>query len=221
MKSIRLLIVESDLMVLFSVGQVIRYFDNFLVVDKVEHIKDAVERMKVVPIDLVIIGGQDNVDDWKRVAEIHSKASIILLVQNPSKEFIQDAIAEGVWDIILKPAAPERLRSSLDSFRYRLMYTAALENPVRQERLDAIFFPRERQQNNANGSMKNGEMLDKIIRLVEEGKGPQSAGEIAEVLNVSRITVRKYCEALVTTGKLNVRNKYQNKGRPIKQYFPV
>jgi response regulator of citrate/malate metabolism len=41
------------------------------------------------------------------------------------------------------------------------------------------------------------------------------------VLNVSRITVRKYCEALVNTGKLHVKNKYQAKGRPIKQYFPV
>jgi response regulator of citrate/malate metabolism len=59
------------------------------------------------------------------------------------------------------------------------------------------------------------------MQLIEDKEDPQSAGEIAEVLNVSRITVRKYCEALVNTGKLHVKNKYQTKGRPIKQYFPV
>jgi response regulator of citrate/malate metabolism len=221
MKSIHLLIVESDLMVLFSIGQVIRYFDNYLVVDKVEHIDEAMERMKVVPMNLIIIGGQDNVENWKRFNEISHKARIILLPQNPSREFIQDSIAEGAWDIIMRPVAPERLRFSLEMFRYRFMYAEALEYPVQQERLDAIFFPRERHQNVSAGTVKNSEMLDKVMRLIEDGDGPQSAGEIAEVLNVSRITVRKYCEALVSTGKLHVKNKYQTKGRPIKQYFLV
>jgi len=221
MKSIHLLVVESDLMVLFSIGQVVRYFDNYLVVDKVEHMEDAIERMKVVPMDLVIVGGQENIREWKRFAEIHQKVRVIILAQNPSREFVQDAIAEGAWDIILRPVAPERLRFSLEMFRYRFMYAAAIENPVRQDRLDAIFFPRERHQNGMDGPVRNSEMLDKVMRLIEEGEGPQSAGEIAEVLNVSRITVRKYCEALVNTGKLHVKNKYQNKGRPIKQYFLV
>lgn len=215
------MIVESDLMVLFSIGQIIRYFDNYLVVDKVERMDDAIERMKVVPMDLIIIGGQENVSDWKRFTEVSSKAKVILLAQNPSRDFIQDAVAEGVWDIILRPASPERLRFSLEMFRYRFMYTEALDYPVQQERLDAIFFPRERHQSVSGGAVKNSEMLDKVMRLIEEGSGPQSAGEIAEILNVSRITVRKYCEALVNTGKLHVRNKYQTKGRPIKQYFLV
>ncbi|MDR3280224.1 MAG: HTH domain-containing protein [Synergistaceae bacterium] len=221
MKSIHLLIVESDLMVLFSIGQVIRYFDNYLVVDKVERVEEAIERMKVVPMDLVIIGGQENVDEWRRFMEFPHKARIVLLTQNPSKEFIQDAVASGIWDIILRPVAPERLRFSLEMFRYRFMYTEVLEYPVQQDRLDSIFFPRERHQSAASGTVKNSEMLDKVMQLIEEREGPQSAGEIAEVLNVSRITVRKYCEALVNTGKLHVKNKYQAKGRPIKQYFLV
>ncbi|MDR0653797.1 MAG: HTH domain-containing protein, partial [Synergistaceae bacterium] len=76
-------------------------------------------------------------------------------------------------------------------------------------------------QNAVNGNIKNSEMLDKVMQLIEDGNGPRSASEIAGVLHVSRITVRKYCEALVHTGKLHVKNKYQTKGRPIKQYFPV
>jgi response regulator of citrate/malate metabolism len=213
--------VESDLMVLFSIGQIIRYFDNFLVVDKVERVEDAIERMKVVPMDLVIVGGDDNIEKWRALTEFSHRARVILLAQNPSKELIHDAIASGVWDVIMKPASPERLRFSLELFRYRFMYSEALEYPVQQERLDAIFFPRERHQSVSNGAVKNSEMLDKVMQLIEAGDGPQSAGEIAEVLNVSRITVRKYCEALVNTGKLHVKNKYQAKGRPIKQYFPV
>jgi response regulator of citrate/malate metabolism len=209
------------MMVLFAIGQVIRYFDNYLLVDKVEHIDEAIERMKVASIDLVIVGGQENVENWKRLAEVPNKTRVMLLAQNPSLEFIQGAVAEGVWDVILTPATPERLRFSLEMFRYRFMYAEALDYPVQQERLDAIFFPRERHQNISNGTVKNSEMLDKVMQLITEGERPQSAGEIAEVLNVSRITVRKYCEALVNTGKLHVKNKYQTKGRPIKQYFLV
>ncbi|MDR1471043.1 MAG: HTH domain-containing protein [Synergistaceae bacterium] len=219
MKSIHLLIVESDLLVLFSIGQVVRYFDNYLVVDKVEHVEDAIERMKVVPVDLVILGGQDNIDKWQSFTSFIHKAKLLLLVQNPTKELIQDAISYGVWDVILRPAAPERLRFSLEMFRYRHIYGEALEYPLQQERLDAIFFPRERHQHIVSGTIKNSEMLEKVMQFIEDKEEPQSAGEIAEVLSVSRITVRKYCEALVNTGKLHVKNKYQAKGRPIKQYF--
>ena len=223
MKSINLLIIEPDLMVLFSIGQVVRYFDNYQVIDKVQNIEEGVAKMKSMPIDMVIVGGEKNVGDWKRLAKINHKVRVVILAQNPSSEFIQDAFTEGAWDVILRPVVPDRLRYSLETFRYRFMSAAALDNPVRQDRLDAIFFPRERYSNYfANGVVKkNNEMLNKVMQFIEEVRGPQSAGEIAEVLNVSRITVRKYCEALVNTGKLHVRNKYQNKGRPIKQYFLV
>lgn len=219
MKPIHLLIVESDPLVLFSIGQVIRYFDNYLVVDKVEVIDMALERMRVVPVDLVIMGGQENVERWKEFAEGGYKAKLLLLAHEPSREMVQDAIAFGVWDMILRPTAPERLRFSLEMFRYRHIYGEALEYPVQQDRLDAIFFPRERHQQIIAGTIKNGEMLEKVLQLIEERHEPQSAGEIANVLSVSRITVRKYCEALVNTGKLQVKNKYQAKGRPIKQYY--
>lgn len=219
MKPIHLLIVESDPLVLFSIGQVIRYFDNYLVVDKVENVEDGLERMKVVPVDLIILGGQENIERWHAFSDAGHKAKLLMLVQNPTKELVQDAISFGVWDMILRPAATERLRFSLEMFRYRHIYGEALEYPVQQERLDAIFFPRERHQHIIAGTIKNSEMLEKVLQLIEEKEEPQSAGEIANILNVSRITVRKYCEALVNTGKLHVKNKYQAKGRPIKQYF--
>jgi response regulator of citrate/malate metabolism len=175
--------------------------------------------MKVVPVDLVILGGQDNIERWQRFEDAPSKAKLLLLVQSPPRELVQEAISSGVWDMILRPAAPERLRFSLEMFRYRHIYGEALEYPVQQDRLDAIFFPLERHQHVIAGSIRNSEMLEKVLQFIEEKEQPQSAGEIAGVLNVSRITVRKYCEALVNTGKLHVKNKYQAKGRPIKQYF--
>lgn len=219
MKPIHLLIVESDPLVLFSIGQVIRYFDNYLVVDKVENVDDALERMKVVPVDMIILGGVDNIEQWKNFEPVCNRTKLLMLVQDPDKEFVQEAIKYGVWDMILRPAPPERLRFSLEMFRYRHVYGETLEQPISQERLDAIFFPRERHQHIIAGTIKNSEMLEKVIQLIEKCDEPQSAGEIAAVLNVSRITVRKYCEALVNTGKLHVKNKYQSKGRPIKQYY--
>jgi response regulator of citrate/malate metabolism len=221
MKFIHLLIVEPDPMALFSTEQVIKYFDNILVIDKVGNMEDAIERMKVVSIDLVVIGGHERNEKWKSVKDVSRSAKIILLAQEPSLEFIRDAATEGVWDVILRPVEPERLRFSLEMFQYRFMNIKTLESPIRQDRLDAIFFPREHRQDLIYGTARNSEMLGKVMKLIRDGEGLQSAGEMAERLNVSRITVRKYCEALVNTGKLRVKNKYQTKGRPIKQYFLV
>jgi response regulator of citrate/malate metabolism len=221
MKFIHLLIVEPDSIALFSTEQMIRYFDNFLIVDRVETVEDALEKLKVVPIDLVVIGGRMCDEKWKDIKKVSGGAQIIFITQDPSCEFIQDAIKEGVWDVILRPVEPERLRFSLEMFQYRFSNIRALETPVLQDKLDAIFFPREHRQDAIGGTIRNSEMLSKVMNLIKDNDGLQSAGEIAEVLNVSRITVRKYCEALVNTGKLRVRNKYQTKGRPIKQYFLV
>ena len=219
MKPIHLLIVESDPLVLFSIGQVMRYFDNYVVVDKIDSVDAAIERMEIAPVDLVLVGGTDNVVQWRKFTESGHKVKLLLLVENPSKEIVQEAISHGVWDMIMRPISTERLRYSLEMFRYRVIYCEDLELPVMQERLDAIFFPRERSQQINDGTIKNSEMLEKVLQLIEEGEKPQSAGEIAGMLSVSRITVRKYCEALVNTGKLHVKNKYQAKGRPIKQYY--
>ncbi|MDR0653703.1 MAG: hypothetical protein LBG12_10435, partial [Synergistaceae bacterium] len=144
MKSIRLLIVEPDMTALFSIGQVVRCFDNYLVVDNVSGVEEAVERMKVIHVDMLVVGGSENVNNWNRAAEFSSSTRSILLPEDPSREFVQNAVAEGVWDIILKPVSPERLRFSLEMFRYRFMHANALEYPVRQERLDSIFFSLER-----------------------------------------------------------------------------
>jgi response regulator of citrate/malate metabolism len=221
MKFIHLLIVEPDSVALFSTEQIIRYFDNFLVVDRVGNMEDALERLRVVPIDLVIIGGHVCDEKWKDIKNVSDGAKIIFITHNPSREFIQDAVKEGVWDVILRPVEPERLRFSLEMFQYRFMNAKTLEIPIPQDKLDAVFFPREHRHDSIGGTVRNSEMLSKVINLIKDNDGLQSAGEMAEVLNVSRITVRKYCEALVNTGKLRVRNKYQTKGRPIKQYFLV
>ncbi|MDR2780411.1 MAG: HTH domain-containing protein [Synergistaceae bacterium] len=221
MKFIHLLIVEPDPIALFSMEQMIRYFDNFLVVDRVENMEDALERLRVVPIDLVIIAENARDEKWKDIKKISNGAKMIFIAQNPSREFIQEAVKEGVWDVILRPVEPERLRFSLEMFQYRFTNMKTLEPPILQDKIDAVFFPREHRQDSIGGTIRNSEMLSKVMNLIKDNDGLQSAGEIAEVLNVSRITVRKYCEALVNTGKLRVRNKYQTKGRPIKQYFPV
>jgi response regulator of citrate/malate metabolism len=218
-KQIHLLIVESDPLVLFSIGQAIGYFDNYLVVDKMDNVDAAIEKMKVVPVDLIMLGGQSNVDQWQRFFEFGHSAKLLMIVVDPSREMVLKAISHGVWDMMIRPISTERLRFSLEMFRYRYIYCEALELPAQQERLDAIFFPLEHHRRIIAGSIKNSEMLEKVLWLIEGEGGPRSAGEIADALNVSRVTIRKYCDALVNAGKLHVKIKFQAKGRPIKHYF--
>ena len=64
----------------------------------------------------------------------------------------------------------------------------------------------------------NDGAVARILEVLGQSPDPLAAGEVAERLGVSRITVRKYCEALVSAGRLLSKNHYQSKGRPIKKY---
>ncbi|MPN19250.1 hypothetical protein SDC9_166617 [bioreactor metagenome] len=61
-------------------------------------------------------------------------------------------------------------------------------------------------------------MLKKVITLLKKSNCSLSAVETAEVLQVSRITARRYLEYLVASGKATMKREYQEIGRPINKY---
>lgn len=219
MKPIHVLIVDNDPLVFFSVGRIVRLFENYLVIGKVDTLEEALERLRVVPVDLIVIDPEKSAQTQQKLSEIKTGTDFLLIGQNPDASGVNHALKMGVWDYIIKPFTHERLRLSFDLYKtYHAKRSTLGEHPT-QEDLDALFLPRESGALvSANLSTGNGEMFERILGIIQKTQLPLSAGEIAKELQVSRITVRKYCEALVISGKLCIRNQYQTKGRPIKKY---
>ncbi|MBQ9422440.1 MAG: response regulator, partial [Pyramidobacter sp.] len=59
------------------------------------------------------------------------------------------------------------------------------------------------------------------IALLEASPAPMSAIETAQLLNVSRITARRYLEFLVSQRKAALELEYQKVGRPTNRYHLV
>ena len=117
------------------------------------------------------------------------------------------------------PFSYDRLRVSLETYRDAFRYREGLQNQLSQEHLDRLFYPEGREFLSSLGTLAHrGDMTDRILEVLGQSQDPLAAGEVAERLGVSRITVRKYCEALVSAGRLLSKNHYQSKGRPIKKY---
>lgn len=104
-----------------------------------------------------------------------------------------------------KAASPEEENSSEDKQKYLCLVA---ENLINAELPKGL----------------NKATLQQVIRFLDIDSFPISAEEVAEGMNISRVTVRRYLEFLEEKGIIMSKFKYGTVGRPVKLYdlnFPV
>lgn len=90
----------------------------------------------------------------------------------------------------------------------------------------------EPDQNNSSKEQRYNEKLDlpkglnqltlkQIVSFLSERSEPVSADNVAEGVNLTRVTVRRYLDFLEQSGVLVVELKYGTVGRPIKLFHPI
>lgn len=167
---------------------------------------------------------------------------VIVVSAAKEKETIETAHRLGVYDYLIKPFSFERLAISLEVYLERKKLLTK-EKVLSQERLDSLFYPgkfnpsSKQQAMSFEGLLKETES-DKIpslaeqIQGVEETKGIQketlhyiaeylmllkegkSAGELAQNLELGRVTLRRYLEFLYEQGMVSMSIEYGSVGRP-------
>lgn len=223
MKPIRILITEDDPMVSFIVGRIVHSLGDFLVVGQAASGEEALAQIQSHTVDLVLLDlFMPGVDGRQALQELRAQGypvDAIIVTASPDKSRALEALRLGAWDYVIKPFSYDRLRVSLETYRDAFRYREGLQNQLSQEHLDRLFYPEGREFLSSLGTLAHrGDMTDRILEVLGQSPDPLAAGEVAERLGVSRITVRKYCEALVSAGRLLSKNHYQSKGRPIKKY---
>lgn len=149
--------------------------------------------------------------DLLRELRAHSeRVDAVLLTAASDVPSVQEALALGAADYLVKPAAPERFALALDRVRER----AALwrQDAVRQGHLDALF--------TATAPPTSGldpETLQRV-RAALRGGADASAREVGQLLGLSRVTAWRYLEHLVETGEAHPETDARGVGRPVKRY---
>lgn len=132
---------------------------------------------------------------------------------------VRSAVSLGIVQYLIKPFAFAAFAEKLGAYReYRSRVGAAVVTD--QQEVDASFAALRA---SSGGDLPKGltrETLDRVrsaVRAAPAGSGV-SATELAALLDLSRVTARRYLEHLADTGAVERANRYGTPGRPEVEY---
>ncbi len=223
---IGVVILEKDLMVRTILEGYIAQVEGYQVVGMGDSLTEAQKIYDEGGAQLILgeVTLQDgDVLEWlARLRYENKPVDFIAVTGDPRYCTFYNLTRYGLIDYILKPFVFARVREAL--LRYRnCKQLLSPEAPLLQENLDAFFFADL--DMGTIGNVQNGirnfsrHTYERIYNYARENYDKSfTAGEVAEAMEVSRITARRYLEMLEKSGHLAVELHYGKVGRPQNRY---
>ncbi|SNS74827.1 two-component system, CitB family, response regulator/two-component system, CitB family, response regulator DctR [Anaerovirgula multivorans] len=215
---IKVLIVEDDPMVSQLNKKYVETVKGFKVVYMAGNGQEALNFLKNHSVDLIILDvfmpKLDGISLLKEVRRRSIKTDVILVTAAKESENIDEVLRLGAVDYLIKPFEYQRLKSTLDSYieRHQLLNH---KNTIFQKDIDKIM------KQNADLLEKDYQKgihkktLERIRRFMKHNEEKYlTSEEVAEKMEVSRVTVRRYLEYLVSLEELILEIEYGSIGRP-------
>ncbi|WMJ81008.1 response regulator [Clostridium sp. MB40-C1] len=219
---IKVLIVEDDLMVAQINKKYTESIDNFIVIKICKDGIEAFNYIKDNEVDLVILDiympKLDGIGLLKKMRKNQILIDVIAVTAAQNVEKVDEVFKYGVVDYLIKPFEYKRFKEALDKFmlKYKLLHEKTV---VDQKDLDKITNIKNK---NSKAQLEKGlniRTLNRITRCIECYKQTSfTSDDIAEKLKLSRITIRKYMEYMVSIQELRSEIEYGSIGRPKKIY---
>ncbi|MCD8785669.1 response regulator [Staphylococcus gallinarum] len=221
---IRVLIVEDDPMVAQLNKQFIEKVEGYDLVDITHNVKDATSVIETQPIDLVLLDvympDENGLTLLTYIREHHYKIDAILITAASDADKIQTAMRYGAIDYLIKPFEFERFKQSLLQYKHKHQFFNENQS-FDQSTLDSRLFNKSETKSDGTATLPKGltkGTLQAIIdKVTHSGKQTFSTDEIAEIADVSRVSVRKYLKFLADINVLEESLTY-GIGRPVYQY---
>lgn len=160
-------------------------------------------------------------DLLRRVRAHGIEVDVIAVTAAREVEVVRRAVSLGVMHYLVKPFRfPDVAARLADYAEYRRRLGPATGSvPLGQAEIDgAMAALREPAAGTPKGLAP--ETLARVEVAVRSGAGAVSAGELAPLVEVSRITARRYLEFLVAEGRLVRQPRHGGAGRPELEYAP-
>lgn len=218
----KVLIVEDDPMVAMINEQYIKRNKNFEIVGKCNNGLSALAFLESNTVDLLILDVfMPKMDGFETLRQIRNKqitVDAIMVTAANERESLEEALHLGVVDYLVKPFTFDRFQMALEKY---IAQNNALKDvdTLSQKNIDYII---------ENSHKKSDDLLPKGIQekttqtILEEMKKHPSkwmtGDEIAELIGLTGVTVRRYLNYLTEKDVLLSEIDYGTGGRPCMRY---
>lgn len=142
---------------------------------------------------------------------------VILITAARESDQVETAYRYGAVDYLIKPFEFSRLNEALEAYKLR-KGLAVKADALDQKSLDEIY---KRTANNVHVVLPKGlheRTLERVRKSINRFEHPVTIEEIAEVMEMSKVTLRRYLEYMEKTGDIEIEMAYGLRGRPSYMY---
>lgn len=218
---INVLIVDDDPMVAELNKRYVKSVKGFEVIGIAANGEEAFKYFNKGQIDLLILDiYMPQIDGLKLLKELRKRCimiDVILVTASKEAPNIDLALKLGAVDYLIKPFEYERIKNSLESYlkRHELLNKREI---VQQKELDQITKGSDTKRESSQKGI-HGKTLESIRSYMKEHSVTfLSTEELAEAMNLSKVSVRRYLDYLQSIGEVEVKIEYGSIGRPSNQY---
>lgn len=216
---IKVLIVEDDPMVAEFNRRYVEKCEGFQVVAIANCAARALGFLENQPIDLVLADiFMPGTSGLNLLADIRTSGfgvDVIMVTAARDTPSLNQALRLGAVDYLVKPFDFERLSLALANYRSRAEAITKQEQ-LSQEDIDTKILDRRN-----SGQLTKGldrQTLQLVINAASAHGEPFTTEELSKKLGISRVTLRKYLDHLVSLGSLTTKLTYGAVGRPVNIY---
>lgn len=210
----RVLIIEDDSMVAMIHKEYFNRKEIDFILDHASSLKEAELYLESNIPDLVVL---DNyLSDGKGVSILSKlkKYPVVMITAANDIQTVEAALSSGVVDYLVKPFTYERFSQAIDKvLNFKSLMS---KEKVNQEMLDDyLSTTKEHEDVEELPKGLSKITLKKIVENLLSRNEGFNTQQIADDLDISRITVRKYLNYMVNMSVLSEDAEYSTSGRPV------
>lgn len=217
---IRVFIVEDDPMVLEVNTGFLKRLPFFQFCGSADAGEEAIKKIEETEPDLVLLDmflpDISGLDVLKTIREKQIPTDVLMITAARDANTIHNVFRLGAVDYLVKPFRFDRFKAALDA--YQKMWNKLNDSGIlKQEDIDQL-----KQMQKQDAELPKGlsdKTLKQILLALLEQPEPVTAENLATILGMARVTVRRYLEYLVQAEKIKVQIQYGSVGRPSHFYY--
>ncbi|PMC34529.1 two-component system response regulator DcuR [Bacillus sp. UMB0899] len=224
---INVLIVEDDPMVAEFNKRYLKEIDGFFLVGVANSVNEATKIIKNQRLDLVLLDiympGENGLTLLSKIRSEKKEIDVILITAATDVDKIQTALRFGAVDYLIKPFEYERFHQALTSYKEKFSYLTK-QTEMNQKDLDKLLLVKNEEFKAAEPlkPLPKGlsrKTLDIVFNAIkEQGNTPFTTDEVAEMTDISRVSIRKYLKFLSEIHIIDETLTY-GIGRPLYSYI--
>jgi two-component system response regulator DctR len=217
---IKVLIVEDDPMVLEVNTGFLERLPLFELCGTATSGETAMELLQSIKPNLVLLDmflpDFSGLEILKMIREQELAVDVIMITAARDTNTIHEVFRFGAVDYLVKPFRFERFKSALEAYQ-KMWNKLSQSTTFNQNDIDELKQMSKTEEYLPKGLSENT-LRQVLLALIEQTK-PITAEDLATHLGMARVTVRRYLEYLVQSGKIKVKMEYGSVGRPSHFYF--